>query len=195
MAWPAADRSRALVAAAPRGGPFSAPQTAPGPVGFRTSALAFSPDGHGAILSAVSPGYAVGLGQPEGSWGALERVTTERVSFIRVAVGDGGGVLLAWTALAPCGPPVPHTFVAQCDFLRAVVRPPGGVFGPPNVLDCGQVSGSSRDGRGARAEGGGRAAHDPMGAPSSSSIATRVAGRCSARFRWRPTGPRGRPSA
>jgi hypothetical protein len=133
--WPApGDRSRSLVAHAPRGGPFGAPQAAPAPVGFGT--LAFSPDGHGAVLSGPRPGLSVALGEPDGRWGGPQRLATESVIFPRVAVGDDGGVVVAWNARGACGPAPAHTVAGFCQFLRVAMRPPGGVFAPTITLEA-----------------------------------------------------------
>ena len=130
------DLAGTLVAHAPRGGPFYAPQRAPAASGF--GALAFSPDGHGAILVRPTRGLSVALGEPDGRWGAPQQLATERVRNSRVAVGDDGGVVVAWTASGDCGPRLPHTAVPQCQSLRVAVRPPGGSFGPNIALEATQ---------------------------------------------------------
>ena len=135
VTWPG-DLTSTLVAHAPRGGPFYAPQRAPAPNGF--GALAFSPDGHGAILVPAARGLSVALGEPDGRWGAPQRLATERVRNSRVAVGDDGGVVVAWTASGGCAPQLPHTVVPQCQFLRVAMRPPGGSFGPNITLEAAQ---------------------------------------------------------
>jgi len=56
----------------------------------------------------------------------------------RVAVGDGGNVVVAWTESGPCGPRVPHQVTPQCQFVRAAVRVPGQGFGPVLTLDAGR---------------------------------------------------------
>ena len=106
VTWPG-DLAATLVAHAPRGGPFYAPQRAPASSGF--GALAFSPDGHGAILVRPTRGLSVALGEPDGRWGAPQQLATERVRNSRVAVGDDGGVVVAWTASGDCGPRLRRT--------------------------------------------------------------------------------------
>ena len=134
VAWPL--EKRMLIATAPRGGPFAVPQAAPIPQPF--DGLAFSPDGHGAILGVANVrGVSVSLGEPDGRWGGPQRLTTDGANF-RVAVGDGGGVIVAWTARGACGPRLPLTVTPQCEFVRVAMHPAGGAFGPPVALDTGQ---------------------------------------------------------
>jgi hypothetical protein len=82
------------------------------------------------------PGVSVALGEPDGRWGGPQRLTTDGADF-RVAVGDGGGVVVAWTAHGTCGQPPPHTVAPHCEFVRVAIRPAGGGFAPAVVLDAG----------------------------------------------------------
>lgn len=134
VSWPVDRGARMLVAPAGRGGPFAAPQAAPTPRG--PDDMVFSPDGHGAVLTGAGAGFSVVLGEPDGRWGAPQRLAT-RGTFPGVAVTDGGAVIVAWDDRDACSPRPPHVAAPQCEFVRVAVRPAGGVFGPPVALDAG----------------------------------------------------------
>ena len=148
IAWAvSADATSLLVATAQRGGPFAAPQAVRAPAGSGldrwqlSGPVVVGPDGHAAIVARSRRALAALLGDADGHWRAPQTLPASQVAFARIAVGGGGGAVLAWSARGPCGPQppgFPPQPVATCEFVRASLRPPGGAFGAPVTLDAGQ---------------------------------------------------------
>ena len=122
----------------PPGGPFGAVRTLAGPaIGLGAPRVAVAADGTTIVTWVEGPGARYSVRPPGGSFAPAVDVPApsgEGVgSAVEVAFDPQGNAAAAWVGLMPGAPPAGGTNFR----LRASIRPPGGAFGSPALLDSG----------------------------------------------------------
>ena len=140
MAWDEGSGASQTIKTAtrPPGGPFGPVDTLAGPgTGIGAPRIAVAPDGTTLATWVEGAGARYSVRPPGGSFAPAVDIPApsgEGVgSAVEVAFDAQGNAAAAWAGLMPRPPPMGGTDVR----LRASIRPPGGAFGSPAILEEG----------------------------------------------------------